>query len=145
MSRIIRTSHGTLEFRRAKHGLVLVMNGRHYFSVTDLLTTLLDIYYERQDWHPRGSTGYLEEVTGLTLDPSCPLCDGPGPATRCPRCSVGRCSRCVPSHDNRSLCVLTAEAADTHRLMREGADLDETDFYFARRVMASSYVLRGQH
>ena len=79
------------------------------------------------------------------LDSTCPLCDGPGPATRCPRCSIGRCAACMAKHDNHSLCFLTAEAADTHRLIRGGTDLDASDFAFARRVMASSYIRRSQH
>lgn len=79
------------------------------------------------------------------LDSTCPLCDGPGPHTRCPRCSIGRCSRCIPTHDDSSLCFLTAEAAETHRLVRQGADLDASDYAFARRVMASSYLRRSQH
>jgi hypothetical protein len=145
MSTIIRLRSGTLEFRRTDYGSIVIVNGRHRLSRTDFLVELVDAYYRLGLSHPRGTAAWLEEMTGIDLHAGCPLCDGPGEITQCPQCSVGRCPKCAATHDDSGLCRATRECADVHRQMREATEFNDSDFYFARKAMAASFIRRSQH
>jgi hypothetical protein len=113
-------------------------------SYTDFFCGLIDAYYRHDLSHEHGSAGWFHELTGIDLSVGCPLCHGPDRITACPQCSIGRCAACVAKHDGSSLCQLTREAADIHRQMRGDDDFDPSDFYFARRAMASSFLQRSR-
>ena len=138
MSTIIRLRNGTLEFRKTH----VRINGEP-MSMTDFLLQLLDAYYRLGIEHEHGSAGWLEEWTGEP--PRCPFCDRQEPMTGCPTCSINRCPRCAVTHDNSALCLQTREYADIHRQMRDDDDFDPSDWYFARRAMAPTYIRRSRH
>ena len=121
----------------------LKMNSPDSVLLTDFYQlTMMDAYYRLGLQHPRGSAGWLQEMTGIVLDDSCPLCERPGEVTSCPVCSMGRCARCARTHDSSPICLLTREYAELHRAMRGDDDFDQADWYFARRSIASTHVRR---
>ncbi len=139
---VVRTRYATLDFQQTRHGPIVVLNGRYTFSVREFLHELLDAYYRLDLQHPGGSAAWLQEMTGMVLDDSCPLCDRPGEIASCPVCTIGRCARCARTHDSSPLCLLTVEYADLHCEIRGGDECDQSDWYFARRSIASTHLKR---
>jgi hypothetical protein len=113
--------------------------------VQQLLVDLLDDYYAKGLRHPRGSAGFLEDVVGIRfMALRCPLCDAEADVTSCKQCTLGRCEECAKKHDGGRICKQIVEYAGVHSHMRESPVLEQQDFYFARRMMISTLLTKGE-
>jgi len=142
----ITTRHGTLEIRPTHHGRRVIRINGERVTEADFLIEVVDAYYRLGLDHPGGSAGFVADLTGLDTTLGCAGCgNDDATTTRCPTCTLSRCAQCALTHDNGPLCLTTRENADVHRQMRGDDDFDQSDWYFGRRAIASSFIRRGQH